>query len=195
MLAGYMKVGLWVSSTSSDMDVYVSLRVVDDQDREIRYESLVPPIDPANIHPVGHGLLKVSHRKLDEDRSTDYWPVQSHLGGGLPAAAPKGRSCRSRSGLHPSSAVIRRGLPAADRHTAVLTGWTAVSRVRRELPRRGVEHHLHRPSTIPSYLQLPIVPPKPVTEKLVSEKENIHDDDWPSVTPRMTTHHDPRPDP
>ena len=54
VLAGYMKAGLWVSSTSSDMDVYVSLRVLDEHDREIRYESLVPPIDPANIHPTGH---------------------------------------------------------------------------------------------------------------------------------------------
>ena len=72
VLVGYMKVGLWVASTSSDMDVYVSVRVLDEHDREIRYESLVPPIDPANIHPVGHGLLKVSHRKLDvsDRRST-----------------------------------------------------------------------------------------------------------------------------
>lgn len=78
VLAGYMKAGLWVSSTSHDMDVFVSLRVLDEQDREIRYESLVPPIDPANIHPVGHGLLKVSHRVLDDERSTEYWPVPSH---------------------------------------------------------------------------------------------------------------------
>jgi uncharacterized protein len=70
VLAGYMKAGLWVSSTSSDMDVYVSLRVIDEHDREIRYESLVPPIDPVNIHPAGHGLLKVSHRAIDHARST-----------------------------------------------------------------------------------------------------------------------------
>ena len=35
VLVGYMKAGLWVSSTSSDMDVYVSLRVLDEHDREI----------------------------------------------------------------------------------------------------------------------------------------------------------------
>ena len=46
-----MKPGLWVSSTSRDMDVFVSLRVLDEQDREIRDQSLVPPIDPTNIHP------------------------------------------------------------------------------------------------------------------------------------------------
>src|SRR5437868_10014437 len=34
VLVGYMKVGLWASSTSSDMDVHVSLRVLDEQDRE-----------------------------------------------------------------------------------------------------------------------------------------------------------------
>ncbi len=78
MLVGYMKAGLWVSSTSSDMDVFVSLRVIDEQDREIRYEALVLPIDPLHIHPIGHGMLKVSHRKLDAARSTKYWPVHTH---------------------------------------------------------------------------------------------------------------------
>ncbi|MGB3127839.1 MAG: CocE/NonD family hydrolase, partial [Pseudomonas sp.] len=68
-LAGYMKVGLWVESTSEDMDVFVSLRVLDEQDREIRYESVVLPVDPVHIHPVGHGLLKVSRRTLDAERT------------------------------------------------------------------------------------------------------------------------------
>ena len=53
------------------MDVFVSLRVFDEQDREIRYETLVHPIDPVHVHPVGHGQLKVSHRKLDAARTTE----------------------------------------------------------------------------------------------------------------------------
>lgn len=108
VLAGYMKVGLWVSSTSTDMDVFVSLRVLDEQGAEIRYESMVPPIDPANIHPAGHGLLKVSHRKLDEDRSTEYWPVQTHAEADYQPLTD-GEVVPIEVGLHPSSAVIRAG--------------------------------------------------------------------------------------
>jgi len=86
VLVGYMKVGLWVSATSSDMDVFVSLRVIDENDREIRYESLVPPIDPANVHPVGHGLLKVlppHDRRCEIDRVL---AVPHTCRGGLPTS-------------------------------------------------------------------------------------------------------------
>ncbi|GAA1964280.1 CocE/NonD family hydrolase [Microbacterium deminutum] len=108
VLAGYMKVGLWVSSTSADMDVFVSLRVLDENDREIRYESLVPPVDPTSIHPAGHGLLKVSHRKIDEHRSTDYWPVHTHTEADH-APLESGEVVAIELGLNPSSALIRKG--------------------------------------------------------------------------------------
>ena len=108
VLVGYMKVGLWVSSTSSDMDVHVSLRVVDDQDREIRYEAIVLPVDPEHISPVTYGVLKVSHRKLDDVRTTEYWPVHPH-------AAPDNSRLEKEEtvwieiGLNPSSALVRKG--------------------------------------------------------------------------------------
>ena len=108
VLAGYMKAGLWVSSTSRDLDVFVSLRVLDYHDREIRYESLVPPIDPANIHPVGHGLLKVSHRALDDARSTEYWPVHTHAEADY-QPLEDGEIVAIEVGLYPSSALIRKG--------------------------------------------------------------------------------------
>jgi predicted acyl esterase len=107
-LAGYMKVGLWVESTSADMDVFVSLRVIDPDDHEIRYESLVLPVDLNHIHPVGHGLLKVSRRKLDEARSSAYWPVHTHL---VADSAPlrSGDIVPIEIGLNPSTALIRKG--------------------------------------------------------------------------------------
>ena len=157
VLAGYMTVGLWVSSTSSsDMDVFVSLRVLDEHDREIRYESLVPPIDPTNIHPVGHGLLKVSHRALDETRSTDYWPVHTHTATDHAPLRPD-EVVAIEVGLNPSSALIRRGCRLRiDVQPCSPAGVPA-----REY---DVAYHVDARNTVytgpehPSYVQLPIVP-------------------------------------
>ncbi len=160
VLAGYMKVGLWVSSTSRDMDIFVSLRVLDEQDREIRYESLVHPIDPVNIHPVGHGLLKVSHRKIDEARSTQYWPVHTHTEADH-APLKDNEIVPIEVGLNPSSAMIRKGC----RLRVDLQPYSPAG-----LPVRAYDetYHLGATNAIytgpdhPSYLQLPIVPPKGV---------------------------------
>ncbi|MDJ0358520.1 CocE/NonD family hydrolase [Paenarthrobacter sp. PH39-S1] len=156
VLAGYMKAGLWVSSTSTDMDVYVSLRVLDEQDREIRYESLVPPIDPANIHPTGHGLLKVSHRTIDEERSTDYWPVQTHLEADY-RPLESGEVVFVEVGLNPSSAVIRRGC----RLRVDIQPYSPAgipSRAYDESYHAGATNTVHTGPDHPSYVQLPIVP-------------------------------------
>ncbi len=157
VLAGYMKAGLWVSSTSNDMDVFVSLRVLDQHDREIRYESLVPPVDPTNIHPVGHGLLKVSHRKLDEARSTGYWPVHTHTEADYRPLRP-GEIVAVEVGLNPSTALI----PAGCRLRIDIQPYSAPG-----VPARAYDpsYHLGATNTIhtgpdhPSYLQLPIVAP------------------------------------
>ena len=37
VLAGYGKVGMWVSSSAADMDIYVSVRAVDEDGREVDY--------------------------------------------------------------------------------------------------------------------------------------------------------------
>jgi uncharacterized protein len=155
VLAGYMKVALWVSSTSTDMDVFASLRVLDESDREIRYESLVPPIDPANIHPVGHGLLKVSHRKLDDTRSTDYWPVPTHLEADH-QPLHDGEVVAVEIGLYPSTAMIRRGC----RLRIDIQPYSPAG-----VPSRAYDESYHVGATNmvftgpdhPSYLQLPIV--------------------------------------
>ena len=158
VVAGYMTAGLWVSSTSSDMDVFVSLRVIDEQDREIRYESLVHPIDPLNIHPVGHGLLKVSRRKLDQARSTDYWPVHTHAEADHAPLAGE-EVVPIEVGLNPSSALIRKGCRLrVDVQPYAPAG----------LPVRAYDesYHLGATNTIftgpdhPSYVQLPLVPLK-----------------------------------
>ena len=156
ILAGHMKAGLWVSTTSSDMDVFVSLRIIDEQDREIRYETVVHPIDPVHPHPVGHGLLKVSRRKLDEARTTRYWPVHTHLEHDS-APLENGEVVAIELGLNPSTALIRRGC----RLRVDIQPYTPAG-----LPVRAYDESYHTGATNtiftgpehPSYIQLPIVP-------------------------------------
>ncbi|WP_410623662.1 CocE/NonD family hydrolase [Amycolatopsis sp. cmx-8-4] len=156
VLVGYMKARLWVSSTSADMDVFVSLRVYDEQDREIRYEAAVHPVDPVNVHPVGHGSLKVSRRRLDEARSTEYWPVHTHTEADHQPLRD-GEIVAVEVGLNPSSAVIRKNC----RLRVDIQPYTPAG-----LPVRAYDesYHLGATNTIhtgpdhPSYVQLPIVP-------------------------------------
>jgi uncharacterized protein len=158
VLAGYMKAGLWVSSTSRDMDVFVSLRVLDEFDREIRYESLVPPIDPTNIHPVGHGLLKVSHRAIDAARSTEYWPVHTHAEADY-RPLEDGEIVAIEVGLYPSSAVIRQGCRLRiDVQPYSPAGLP--SRAYDESYHAGASNAVYTGPDHPSYVQLPIVPAK-----------------------------------
>ena len=158
VLAGYMKAGLWVSSTSRDMDVFMSLRVLDEHDREVRYESLVPPIDPTSIHPVGHGLLKVSHRAVDEARSTQYWPVHTHAEADH-QPLEDGEIVPIEVGLYPSSALIRKGsrlrLDVQPYSPAGLP-----SRAYDESYHVGASNTVYTGPDHPSYVQLPIVPAK-----------------------------------
>lgn len=105
---GYMKAGLSVTSSASDMDVFVSVRVLDEQGREIRYDAPVHPAHPVFAAPVGHGLLKVSHRKIDDVRTTEYWPVHTHLEADY-APLSDGEVVQIELGLNPATAMIRKG--------------------------------------------------------------------------------------
>jgi predicted acyl esterase len=156
LLAGYMKVGLWVESSSEDMDVFVSLRVLDEQGREIRYESVVLPVDPVHIHPVGHGLLKVSRRRLDEQRTTEYWPVHTHLEKDN-APLQRGEIVPVEIGLNPSTAMIRKG----NRLLVDIQPYAPAGVPVRAYDKRYHVDAVNRIYTGPehlSYLQLPIVP-------------------------------------
>lgn len=158
VLVGYMKVGLWVSSTSSDMDVFVSLRIIDEQDREIRYDAAIHPSHPVYAAPVGHGLLKVSHRKLDEDRSTEYWPTHTHTEADYaPLAADE--VVAIEVGLNPSSAMIPKGSRLRiDIQPSAPSG--APGRAYDESYHVGATNTIYTGPDHPGYVQLPLVPAK-----------------------------------
>ncbi|PZP43186.1 MAG: hypothetical protein DI598_16035 [Pseudopedobacter saltans] len=73
-LTGYSKLRLWVEVQGSDeMDLFI---VVQKADAEGNF---VPTLVMGQIHPGAEAMLRVSHRTLDEVKSTDVIPVQSHL--------------------------------------------------------------------------------------------------------------------
>jgi uncharacterized protein len=155
-LIGYIKAGLWVASTSSDMDVFVSLRILDEEGREIRYDAAAHPAHPIHAAAVGHGLLKVSHRKLDEGRSTDYWPVHSHLEADY-APLKDGEVLQIELGLNPATAMIRKGCRLrVDIQPYAPDG--EPTRAYDESYHKGAVNRIYTGPDHPSYVQLPIVP-------------------------------------
>jgi len=74
-LTGHMKLKLWVQAEGSDdMDLFVAIEKID------RAGYIVPFAFFGNHDdgPVGLGWLRVSHRELDEEKSTPYQPVHKH---------------------------------------------------------------------------------------------------------------------
>jgi hypothetical protein len=72
-LAGPIKAKFWVSSSTDDMDIFATLRGFDPDGKEVTFYSAVEP-----RAPVSQGWLRVSQRKLDAGRSTDYQPWHTH---------------------------------------------------------------------------------------------------------------------
>jgi predicted acyl esterase len=74
-LTGYMKLRLWVSAIGSDdMDLFVGVKKFDRRDKEV----LFPDFNHIEHGHVASGWLRVSHRELDEQRSTPYQPWLKH---------------------------------------------------------------------------------------------------------------------
>ena len=72
-LAGPIVAKLWVSSSADDMDIFATLRAFGPDGREATFFSATEP-----KAPVSQGWLRVSHRKLDPRRSTEWQPWHTH---------------------------------------------------------------------------------------------------------------------
>ena len=71
--AGPIKAKLFVSSSTDDMDLFATLRAFDPGGKEVTFFSAVEP-----KAPVSQGWLRVSQRKLDPKRSTEWQPWHTH---------------------------------------------------------------------------------------------------------------------
>ena len=64
---------LFVASSTSDADIFVTLRVLDPQGNDVTF---ISAIDPKGV--VAAGWLRASHRKIDPERSLPYRPWHPH---------------------------------------------------------------------------------------------------------------------
>lgn len=153
-LAGYMKLGLRVSSTSTDMDIFVTLRVMDEQGKDVFYHSTHSQESPVTL-----GFLKVSHRKLDPKRSSLHQPFHTHARADYQPLTPN-EKVQAEVELWPNTALVKKG------HRLWLTiqprdGCFAASR---NLHAYDASYHtkasnsIHTGGMEPSYLQIPVIP-------------------------------------
>ena len=72
-ITGPVAAKLWLSSRTTDADIFLALRLFDPNGKEITF---IGSNDPRV--PIGLGWLRASHRKLDRNRSLPYRPWHSH---------------------------------------------------------------------------------------------------------------------
>ena len=72
-ITGPVAAKLFVSSSTSDADIFLVLRVFDEKGDEVVLQGAVDPHTP-----IGQGWLRASHRELDSDLSTNWRPYHTH---------------------------------------------------------------------------------------------------------------------
>jgi uncharacterized protein len=72
-ITGPSVVKLYVSSSTSDADIFVVLRVFSPDIKEVVFQGAIDPHTP-----IGQGWLRASHRQLDKKISTPYRPYHTH---------------------------------------------------------------------------------------------------------------------
>jgi uncharacterized protein len=72
-ITGPVAAKLWLSSDTTDADVFLVLRLFDPAGKEVTF---IGSNDPRT--PIGIGWLRASHRKLDPQRTLPYRPWHSH---------------------------------------------------------------------------------------------------------------------
>jgi putative CocE/NonD family hydrolase len=159
VFAGYGKAKLWVSSSSGDMDIFLSLRVLDENGQEVDFAG--PTTMGMNVpnYPLAKGWLKVSHRTIDTARSTAYTVKHTHRKADY-APLANNEVVPVEIEIIPNTALIRKGY----RLRVDIQPFDGVDHG----PRHGYDaaYHDGARNTIytgpdrPGFIQLPIVPAK-----------------------------------
>jgi predicted acyl esterase len=157
VIAGFGKVQLWVSSTSHDLDLFVSLRVIDERDRQVDFTGFTTMGFPDRITPLTKGWLKASHRTLDAERTTEYSPKHTHRTADY-APLDAGVPVQVEIELNPNTGFIRKGQrlrvdiqPYDGVAAGMYHGYD-------ESSHDGAVNTIHTGPGHEGYLQLPIVP-------------------------------------
>ena len=172
-ITGPLAARLFVSSSTADADLFLVFRVFTADLREVVFQGAIDPHTP-----IAQGWLRASHRKLDSGLSTDYRPYHTH--DEIQPLKP-GAVVQLDIELWPTSIVV----PAGHRIALSVRGkdyqWqqstgAKLSNFKNELrgcgpflhddPRDrpasvfGGENTLHAGPAQPSYILIPVIPPK-----------------------------------
>ena len=71
--AGPLKLRVWLSSTTPDADLFITIRAFDPHGKEATFLTAIEPKSP-----VSQGWLRASHRKTDAKLSTEWLPAHTH---------------------------------------------------------------------------------------------------------------------
>lgn len=152
-LTGYMSLRLWVEADGADdADLFVAVQKLDEEERER------PTLVLGQPHPGAPGILRVSHRELDEGRSTPFEPVHTHR---REQRLGKGEIVAVDIGIWPTSRFWHAGehlRVVVSGHYVREPGW--FERFAWDLRNRG-EHVIHTGGRYESFLLVPVIPRRP----------------------------------
>jgi len=172
-LTGPLAAKLWVSSNTSDADIFLVVRVFTPDLREVTFAGAIDPHTP-----VAQGWLRASHRALDKDLHRPYRPYHTHAS---PQPLNPGQPVELDVEIWPTSIVIPKGyriglsVRGKDYTYSKKTG-LKLSNFKNELLGCGPFLHddprdrpskifagqssLHFSKTMENYLLIPIIPKK-----------------------------------
>ncbi len=150
-ITGYMKLHAWVEADGNDdMDLFLTvLKLNADGD-------WVPTSVVGEPHPGAWGKIRVSHRELDEELSTDYQPVMAHK---KEEKLSAGEIVPIDVEFYPHCRIWHKGeklrLRICGRY--IREGW--FEPFSWNTNNKG-NHIIHTGGKYDSYLQIPVIPPK-----------------------------------
>lgn len=167
VFAGHIKATIWVSSSTSDADLWISLRIMDG-DREVPYRTFAPDSfqnDPQaknarGVPPMTSGSLRVSQRVIDPLRSTADRPWHTHRKEDVQLLIPNEPveaevELFASAGRIPAGHRIRVEV-SANPGTGSLPGFDAAYD---EAYHKGAVNRVHTGGVHLSSLTLPVAPP------------------------------------
>lgn len=152
-ITGPIVLSLWVSSTAVDMDIFATIRNIDPDGKDVCEMGQQADL----VACVTKGWLRASHRKLDPDKSLPYRPYHAH---NEHQWLTPGEIVECQVEIWPTCMVFRKGhklrldiSPADGVGTLYFTHYHADYN-------QGAVSTIYSGGDQPSYLLLPIIPPK-----------------------------------
>lgn len=153
-ITGYMKLRLWVEARGhDDMDLFVTIKKIGADGVELP----VTVFGDSAPHPGAWGKMRVSHRELDPELSTDFQPIQAHE---RELKLSPGEIVPIDVEINPTSRLWHAGeklrVQVAGRYIRA-EHW--IEPLMWETDNKG-EHVIHTGGQYDSYLQIPVIGPK-----------------------------------